>query len=77
MNPRSGPPRYFSEEEQFYLSKLVAAMQFQVEPRTVKMWLGKAQQDGLDPQDLYEAAVAIRLPQWEKAPPFSDVDPST
>ncbi len=52
-------------------------MQFQVKPRTVKMWLGKAQQDGLDPQDLYEAAVEIRLTQWEKAPPFSDVDPST
>ena len=45
--------RYFSEEELRYLSKLGAAMQFKVEPETVRMWLEKAHADGLDPRELY------------------------
>ena len=39
------------------------------------MWLEQAQQDGLDPQRIYEAAVKGRLPQWEQAPPFESVKP--
>ena len=70
---RSSP---FGEEALRYLSKLGAAMQFTVEPETVRMWLEKAQQDGLDPQELYAAAVQQRMPQWEKAPPFSAVTPT-
>jgi hypothetical protein len=76
MEPHSGPSRYFSEEELSYLSRLAAAMQFQVEPKTVKMWPAKAPQDGLDPRELYEAVVATRLPQWDPAPPFEVVNPT-
>ena len=63
----------FSKPELAYLSKLAAAMQYRVEPETVRMWLEKAQHDVLDPQELYEAAVQQRLPQWAPAPPFKSV----
>ena len=50
-------------------------MQNRVEIPVVRMWLKKAQAEGLDPQRIYEAAVRTRLPQWEPAPPFEMIFP--
>ena len=70
----NGSP-YFTRQEMSYLSKLGAAMQYRVEIPVVRMWLTKAQAEGLDPQRIYQAAVQIRLPQWEPAPPFEVIFP--
>ena len=66
---------HFGKKEIDYLTRVEAAMQNPVQPTTVTMWLGKAQEEGLDPQRIYEAAVKARPPHWTKAPPFSDVVP--
>ena len=50
-------------------------MQNPVQTSTVKMWLQKAQAEGLDPQRIYESAVACRPSHWMKAPPYSEVKP--
>ncbi len=63
----------FGKEERQYLYKLAPAMQNPVEVSTVRMWLEKAQADGLDPRRLYEAAVASRPSHWTTAQPFNDV----
>ncbi len=65
--------RPFGKEERQYLYKLLPAMQNPVQVSTVRMWLEKAQADGLDPQRLYEAAVAVRPPHWMIPPTFTDV----
>jgi len=69
------PPRYLSVEERSYVSKLAAAMQYRVEVSVVRMWLRKAQAEGLDPRQLYDAAVKVRLRQWASAPPFEVLFP--
>jgi hypothetical protein len=58
-----------------YLSKLGVAMQNPIEISVVRMWLQKAEAKGLDPQRLYDAAVKIRPPHWEPAPPFEVLFP--
>lgn len=75
MESQAGASPYFSRTEQSYLSKLGAAMQYRVEVSVVRMWLMKARAEGLDPQRIYQAAVQIRLPQWEPAPPFEVIFP--
>jgi hypothetical protein len=69
-------PRRFSEQEMDYLTKLLPAMQNPIQISPVRMWLEKAQQDGLDPQRIYDAAVETRPAHWTPAPPFSDVNPN-
>lgn len=54
----------FSRAEGAYLMKVLAAMQNPVQTSTVKMWLEKAQPDGLDPRRIYEVAVNARPPHW-------------
>jgi hypothetical protein len=71
----SRPNGRFGSIEIDYLTRVEAAMQNPVQSSTVKMWLTKAQEKGLDPQRIYEAAVEARPPQWTEAPPFSDVAP--
>jgi len=65
----------FGKDERNYLWKVVVAMQNPVRSSTVRMWLTKAQAEGLDPRRIYEAAVEIRPPHWMPAPPFSEVAP--
>lgn len=65
----------FGSDEMDYLTKVLAAMQNPVEKATVKMWLEKAREDGLDPQRIYAAAVECRPKHWTPSPPFSDVAP--
>ncbi len=65
--------RPFGKEERQHLYKIEAAMQNPVQTTTVRMWLAKAQADGLDPRRLYEAAVASRPSHWTTAQPFNDV----
>lgn len=69
----SKPKSHFGKKEIDYLTRVEAAMQNPVQSSTVKMWLGKAQEEGLDPQRIYEAAVSARPDHWTKAPSFSDV----
>ncbi len=76
MEPHSGHSRYFSKEELSYLSKLGPAMQNPIEVPVVRMWLNKAQAEGLDPQRIYDAAVRVRPPHWDPAPPFEVVSPA-
>ena len=71
----SEPKRPFGSAEMSILTKVEAAMQNPVQPTTVKMWLTKALEKGLDPQRIYEAAVRARPPHWMAAPPFSAVKP--
>jgi len=72
----SKPISHIGNIEIDYLTRIAAAMQNPVQSSTVKMWLGKAQEAGLDPQRLYRIAVKVRPPEWSPAPPFSDVDPT-
>ncbi|MCA1957441.1 MAG: hypothetical protein LDL14_02795 [Nitrospira sp.] len=76
LSETSTRSRRFGEKERAYLSKLAACMQQTVEPETVRMWLEKAQADGLDPRILYQAAIEQRLPQWKTPPPFEAVAPT-
>ena len=71
----SKPNSPFGKKEIDYLTRVEAAMQNPVQSSTVKMWLEKAQAEGLDPQRIYESAVACRPPHWMKAPPYSQVKP--
>ena len=71
----SKPTSPFGKKEIDYLTRVEAAMQNLVQTSTVKMWLEKAQADGVDPLRIYEAAVQVRPPHWTPAPPFSDVAP--
>ena len=66
----------FGKEEMEYLQWIAPSLQNPPMPSPVKMWLEKAQAEGLDPQRIYEAAVNARLPHWMKAPSFSDVNPN-
>ena len=50
MESQAGASPYFSKQEQPYLSKLGAAMQNRVKIPVVRMWLKKAEAEGLDPQ---------------------------
>jgi hypothetical protein len=72
----SKPKRPFGKNEIDYLQRVEAAMQNHVQSSTVRMWLEKAQAEGLDPQRIYEAAVHARPPHWTVAPPYSEVDPN-
>ena len=72
----SKPNSPFGKKEIDYLTRVEAAMQNPVQSSTAKMWLEKAQAEGLDPQRIYESAVACRPPHWMKAPPYSDVNPN-
>lgn len=67
----------FGDRELVYLSRVSTCLQNPPEPEAVRMWLGKAVGEGLDPQRIYDAAVRLRPPHWTAAPPFSDVDPTT
>jgi hypothetical protein len=69
----SAPKSLFGKAERRYLTRLAPALQNPPEPLTVAMWLEKAQAEGLDPQRIYESAVACRPPHWTKAPSFHDV----
>lgn len=69
----SQPSSLFGKAERRYLTRLAPALQNPPEPLTVAMWLEKAQAEGLDPQRIYEAAVAARPPHWMPVPSFSDV----
>ena len=71
----SKPSSLFGKAERRYLTRLAPALQNPPEPLTVAMWLEKAQAEGLDPQRIYESAVACRPPHWMKAPPYSQVKP--
>ena len=70
----STPSSLFGKAERRYLTRLAPALQNPPEPLTVAMWLEKAQAEGLDPQRIYESAVACRPPHWTKAPSFSNVN---
>ena len=72
----SKPNSPFGKKDIDYLTRDEAAMQNPVQSSTVKMWLKKAQAEGLDPQMIYDSAVACRPPHWMKAPPYSDVNPN-
>ncbi len=63
----------FDAREVDYLTRIEAAMQNPVQTSTVRMWLEKAQADGLDAQRIYEAAVSARPPHWEPAPSFNTI----
>ncbi|GAB1721635.1 MAG: hypothetical protein GDA65_02710 [Nitrospira sp. CR1.1] len=63
----------FDARELDYLTRIEAAMQNPVQASTVRMWLEKAQADGLDARRIYEAAVNARPPQWEPAPSFAQM----
>ena len=71
----SKPNSPFGKKELDYLTRVEAAMQNPVQSSTVKMWLEKAQAEGLDPHRIYEAAVNARPPHWMKAPPYYQVKP--
>jgi len=58
-----------------YLTSIEAAMQHSVQISTVRMWLKKAQEEGLDPKRIYEAAVDARPPHWIPAPLFDAIAP--
>ena len=72
----STPSSLFGKAERRYLTRLAPALQNPPEPLTVAMWLEKAQAEGLDPQRIYDSAVACRPPHWMTAPPYSDVNPN-
>ena len=71
----STPKSAFGKIEIDFLTRIEAAMQNPVQSSTVKRWLTKAQELGLDPETLYERAVKMRPPHWVKAPPYSQVKP--
>ena len=72
----STPKSNFGKKELDYLTRVEAAMQNPVQSSTVKMWLTRAQEQGLDPPRIYEGAVNARPPHWMKAPPYSEVNPN-
>ncbi len=75
LSEASTPKFPFGKKEIDYLTRVEAAMQNPVQSSTVKMWLEKAQEEGLDPQRIYDSGVARRLPHWMKAPPYYQVNP--
>lgn len=62
-------------QEMDYVMRLAPAMQNPVQVSTVRMWSAHAKAVGLDPQRIYETAVAGRPPHWMPAPGISDVLP--
>lgn len=72
----SDSKKRFGAAEMDYLMRLAPALQNPAQPSTVKMWLGKAQRDGLAPRRIYEAAVSARPPHWTPAPAWDEVDPN-
>jgi hypothetical protein len=75
MASHSRQSRHFSTQETSYLSKVSVAMQNPIEIAVVHMWLQKAEAEGLDPRRIYDAAVRMRPPHWDPAPPFAVVYP--
>ncbi|MDF0649996.1 MAG: hypothetical protein P0121_00810 [Nitrospira sp.] len=73
ISPNNG---LWGDKERDYLSKVSVALQNPPEPEVVRMWLAKAQQDGLDPQRIFNATVRIRPTHWSPAPVYEDVAPS-
>ena len=69
----STPKSPFGKDEMEYLQWIVLSLQNPPMPGAAKMWLEKAQEEGLDPRGIYESAVACRPPHWTKAPSFIDV----
>jgi hypothetical protein len=69
----STPKSPFGRVKIDYLTRIEAAMQNPVQSSTVKMWLEKAQAEGLDIERIYKAAANARPPHWTKAPSFRDV----
>lgn len=76
MEPHSNQSRSLSKEDLSFDGKLGAAMQHPIEIAVVRMWLKRAQAEGLEPERIYDAAVKVRPQHWDPAPPFEVVNPA-
>ena len=63
-------------QELTLLSLLAPTLGDHPDPKTIKSVLQIAEDEGVESEALYEAALVMRLPQWSPAPPYPVVEPA-
>ena len=72
----TGRPKTAQDKAAIYLGLLAPNLQPNPAPQVVRWLLQQAQDEGLDPQVLYQQAVEGRPAEWPPAPPPQEVLPS-